>query len=502
MTLLVFFACISFSYAQKTSETSQKHLPNQWEFGLGTGVTMPSTSFSDKTFAEDGNYFELFGAYYFSQLGLGLTLGQYNNATKNNFTETTNAFNFATANQTEDWKTTYFGIGPEYEVTFGKFKARFQTRAGILSIKPISLESSFQSTGEDATQPIPVFALNSQNTTRLSYVATGIKLDYNINPELSFSLTANYLTGLSKGITITESIKGVIDINGNIQIDKDLLTSAAGPLEFETTTEEIIPRSLNYGIGLTWHIKKKSIKSIANVELDIRNQRAIVIDSFPLENKTIGVYNKKGKENDIKNNKLIIKDQLTVVDDNAPPKTDSLEQRKGKENDIKNKKELAAIKDVNELATILQDNIGTENKKGSENDIKNAAKEIKTDRDLDIKNKKNRVDINGNIRIDKDLRISADGSLEIETTTEEIIPRSLDKNRKASENDIKNVAKEIKTDRDLDIKNKGRLLEAEKNTKLKLMGKGDKKTTKGKRFKNSYGKLRMKKRSPLKKAKK
>ncbi|MCF6331759.1 MAG: hypothetical protein L3J11_00630, partial [Draconibacterium sp.] len=94
----------------------------------------------------------------------------------------------------KDWETTYYGIGPEYNVSFNKFSAKFIVRAGILSIKPVDLKISY---AENVDITIPVYSLNAEKTSKISYFSTAIKIGYNFTRNLSLFLTADYLSALS-----------------------------------------------------------------------------------------------------------------------------------------------------------------------------------------------------------------------------------------------------------------------------------------------------------------
>ena len=61
-TLLVFLVIAFAGYSQKTSI----------DLGLSSGISTPSSSFSDNSYAANGTFFELSGAYYFSKIGLGI----------------------------------------------------------------------------------------------------------------------------------------------------------------------------------------------------------------------------------------------------------------------------------------------------------------------------------------------------------------------------------------------------------------------------------------------
>ncbi len=227
--------------------------------GATAGISSPSSGFSDNSFASNGNFIELTGAYYFSKLGIGLSLGQFTNPTDSNFSDVTSTREFTTLDATEDWKIMYYGVGPEYEASFGNFNANFSTKIGFLSVKAIEINSSYN--GSDVQTPIPVYKLTTDKTSSLSYFSAGLKFGYNINSNLNVFATTNYLSGLSDGITISEgtNLNSVRDINKNGVIDAEDFIGADGTaLQFETTSTDIKPQTANYGIGITWNMNPRS----------------------------------------------------------------------------------------------------------------------------------------------------------------------------------------------------------------------------------------------------
>jgi len=242
ITFLVFFVYTISNYSQNADIT------------LYSGISTPSSSFSNNSFASNGNFIELSGAYYFSKIGLGLSLGQISNPTDSNLEDFTNTLGFTTVNTSENWKMTYYGIGPEYKATFNKFEAKFLIRTGLMSVKPIALGSS---SNENIDVSIPFFNLKTDKTSQLSYFSTAIKFGYNITENLSLFASADYLSALSDELTITE--KTVQDINKNGRIDKEDLVAADGtPLSYTTTSNNVKPQTTNFGVGLTYSFGKKT----------------------------------------------------------------------------------------------------------------------------------------------------------------------------------------------------------------------------------------------------
>jgi len=247
------------------SSYSQK---NSIDFNLSSGISSPSSSFSDESFASDGNFFDFSATYYFSKIGAGISIGSFSNLTEGNFTDRTNSLAFPTINTTEDWKTTYYGVGPEYKTNFNRFNATFLTRIGMMAVKPIRLSGGYAIDNADFSSNVIDFG--SSETSNLSYYSAGIKLGYEIIPNLSLFVKADYLSSLSKEITISERIKRISDINKNGVIDQEDFFDAAGePIDFHTTTVSVKPQLLHYGIGLNYafDLDKKQKTDIENAKI-------------------------------------------------------------------------------------------------------------------------------------------------------------------------------------------------------------------------------------------
>ncbi len=264
---LLFFALTSISYSQeKTTLHIDENLPENTKrvrrgitirdyetIRLSSGISTASSSFKDKAYAENGSYFELSGAYYFSKFGFGAAIGQYTNSTDANLERLTKSLSFSTENTTEDWKVTYYGFGPEYTTSFNKIQASLFLRTGILSIKPISLNSSYT---ENTDVAFPIYEASTNETSNISYVSTAIKLGYNFSNNFSVFATVDYMSALSNEFTITE--KTITDTNRNGIIDlEDFLKLDAASITFDETETTIKPQTTNFGVGLSYTFSTK-----------------------------------------------------------------------------------------------------------------------------------------------------------------------------------------------------------------------------------------------------
>jgi hypothetical protein len=218
------------------------------QVSLSSGISSATSSFSDNSYAGDGSFFELSGAYYFSKIGLGLSLGQTTNPTSTNLSDYTNSLGFPTLNTSEDWKITYYGFGPEFKTSFNKIEAKFILRTGIMNIKPVNFEISYN---ENADVSTPIYGLQTDKTSKVSYLSSGIKIGYNITTNLNVFATADYLSALSDELTITERTIADTNRNGIIDIE-DILKLDGAVTSYEITSKTIKPQTTNFGVGLSY----------------------------------------------------------------------------------------------------------------------------------------------------------------------------------------------------------------------------------------------------------
>ncbi len=240
--------------------TSRAGNPNQGKdtkksitASLSSGISTPSSNFSNDAYVKNGNYFELTGAYYFSKFGIGISVGQIASPTNENFSNSINSTDIPTTNSTQNWKQFYYGIGPEYKAQFGNFNATFSTKIGLQSVKSINLESNYTN-GET---PIAILKIKSDKTSSLSYFSTDLRFGYNLSSNFSLYATVNYMSALSNGITISKS--KITDSNQNGIIDAEDLKFATGSatIDYETSTQNIKPQSTNFGIGISYIFRSK-----------------------------------------------------------------------------------------------------------------------------------------------------------------------------------------------------------------------------------------------------
>jgi hypothetical protein len=250
------------SRSNKTSSTSRVSNTNNntlkgkdINIGIAYGLSVPSPNFKNSTYAGNGSYFELSGAYYFSKIGLGFSIGQISNPTDNNLSDFTKNLGFSVLNNSENIKSTYVGIGPEYKLKRNKFETILQIKAGMYAVKSFAIRSD---NIENPDVTIPFLNLNSGNTKTLSFVSTGVKFDYNINHNLSLFASAGYFTTLSGQLALTE--RKIEDINNNGVIDQEDFEMADGSIRYSTIEKNTSLSSLNLGFGISYHFSLSTKK--------------------------------------------------------------------------------------------------------------------------------------------------------------------------------------------------------------------------------------------------
>ena len=261
LSILVFFVLTTIGYSQKKIiETSQTRM-SLVEVIVAAGISSSSSTFSDNSYAGNGSFFELSPTYYFSKIGLGATIGSFSNPTEGNLFEFANNVDYPIQFNSEKWKSSYYGIGPNFRTRIGELEAVFYGRAGFLSVKPISLEGNFISENADVSTTIPVYSFSTQETSKIGFYNAGIRLGYKLNPNLGLYFTANYLSAFSDEINAQDGTKQFTDIDKDGLITEiDIIRQDGVQIEFEYAEKNIQPQVFNYGFGLSYSFGKRTIK--------------------------------------------------------------------------------------------------------------------------------------------------------------------------------------------------------------------------------------------------
>jgi len=257
LSILIFFVFTTIGYAQKKSNELNKSNPSLVELTLAAGISSATSTFSNNSYAANGSFFELSSTYYFSKIGMGISLGSFSNPTEGNLLEFANEASYPIELNSEKWRTSYYGIGPSYRTNFGDIKATIFGRAGIMSVKPISLEGNFVSEDADAAITIPVYNFSTNETSNLGFYNVGIRLGYKLNPNLGVYITANYMAAFSDAILAQDGTKQFIDINQDGVITAEDILKLGGEVQFQYTEKNIQPQVFNYGFGLSYSFGKR-----------------------------------------------------------------------------------------------------------------------------------------------------------------------------------------------------------------------------------------------------
>ncbi|WP_299527310.1 hypothetical protein [uncultured Lutibacter sp.] len=257
----IFFVSATVGYSQKKSNDLKTSDMSLIEVMVAAGMSTGMSTFSDNSYAGNGSYFELSSAYYFSKIGLGISLGSFSNPTESNLLDFANQAAYPIALNSEEWKTSYYGIGPNFRTTIGSIETTIFGRAGLMSIKPISLEGNFISENADVSTTVPVYNFSTEETSSVGFYNAGIRLGYKLNPNLGLHISANYISALSDGIIAQDGRKQFTDIDKDGVITEiDIIRQDGVQVEFQYTEKNIKPQVFNYGFGLSYSFGKRTIK--------------------------------------------------------------------------------------------------------------------------------------------------------------------------------------------------------------------------------------------------
>ena len=205
--LFIFFVCTCFIYSQN-NPNGVASTSNRYALSLSAGISSPSGTFSDNAYASSGSFFDVSAAYYFSKIGAGVSYGSISNPTEGGFLDASNLLldpSLSTEITTEDWKTSYIGVGPEFRMLLGSaFEATLQTRFGAMSIKPNAVNASVNFNNGDVSNTIPAIQFGSKEKTSVGYYSAGIKLGYKISDAFGLFFLVNHISSLSKEIEVVQ----------------------------------------------------------------------------------------------------------------------------------------------------------------------------------------------------------------------------------------------------------------------------------------------------------
>ena len=260
LTILVFFLITTISYSQKKPPEPEQNKHSLVEVLVSMGMSAGISTTQNNTSAGNGYFIDFSSAYYFSNLGVGVSLGNFSNPIKkekldNNITTYPIKFN------SENWNTYYLGIGPNYRTNIGKVKAFIFGRVGLMYLKPIAIEGDFIPEDiQSSINSLGVYNFIKKETSKIGFYNVGVRFGYKINPNFELYLSASYLSSFSDKIIAQEARKQFVDINNDgIITETDILSEEGMQVDFQYTEKKVHPQVLNYGLGLSYsfRIKKK-----------------------------------------------------------------------------------------------------------------------------------------------------------------------------------------------------------------------------------------------------
>lgn len=326
--LLLLFFLLSFikMEAQQLRGIEKSDIRRGFFVALSGGLTSPTgdyKTYADKRTNADGqvifgatekitgtSQFNLDAGYRFGAFGLGVSIGSFKHKL-DGLSFLSDLFNadFPILKNGGAIDGTYYGAGPDYTFSFGKFSTTTSARVGLMNFSTNTFTGSYN--GSDTAVPIEVIKTDiaSDGNTSLAYSSFGLKLSYDITKQLSLFTKTDYFIALGDGLKVKDNGIVLNDINKDQLITVADFDFAAEPSRFEKV-RTIKPKMINVGFGLTYNFNKK--KSEASSSLKDQQQKG---------NKKIeaGQITKILKRKDLKNE---IKDAEDVNSSSKMPPRD------------------------------------------------------------------------------------------------------------------------------------------------------------------------------------
>ena len=201
-----------------------------------------------------GKYqFNLDANYSLGNLGFGLSLGSFSHE----MSDLKYNIPMPTSFKGGDISGFYFGLGPDYNVKFGKIAANFMLRAGMMNVDYTNFSSFYN--GTDVAVPVEILTTieNVDSKNMMMYTSFGAQLSYALSKKFSVFTKIDYLTGLGDNLKVDDTYYLPFDVDGNNEItnfDVGHFTLIDYKRE-ETRT--IKPQMLNIGVGVRYTIQRK-----------------------------------------------------------------------------------------------------------------------------------------------------------------------------------------------------------------------------------------------------
>ncbi|MBW6535202.1 MAG: hypothetical protein K0B11_09345 [Mariniphaga sp.] len=205
-------------------------------------------------------HFNLDAGYQFGAFGMGLSLGSLKHEISEvNLQSDLVNLDFPLHTNGGELDGTYYGIGPEYTLAFGKFSTKASTRIGLVDFSTSTFTGSYN--GDDVDVPVELIhtELGSDKKTSLAYSSVGLQLSYAISRKISVFGKSDYAFALGDGLQVTDA--GVIprDIDRDKRITAFDVQYLEEGIPFENI-RTVKPRMVNVGFGLTYNFNAPKIK--------------------------------------------------------------------------------------------------------------------------------------------------------------------------------------------------------------------------------------------------
>lgn len=316
---LVFLLAITITDAQQKQLLETLGVKKGIFGSISTGYSNPvgdykSYSFSTTDaaglgilgFREDisgGIQFNIDVGYQFSALGLSLSFGSFEHEISTlNFESAAFDTNFPLLINGGKIRGTYFGTGPDYNFSTGKFAVTTSTKIGFIKFSIDPFSGSYN--GTDVSTPIELIKTESDSNSKssLTYSSIGLKLSYNLSKNLNLFTKTDYFITFGEGLKLLDNGYFPDDINQDKQITVEDLKSI-DRLQVIENERFIKPKALNFGVGLTYFFDKHKPKN--------NREEENVLNTNPKENSEIKnpkgsiVFNNTSKKDDKSERKLV-----------------------------------------------------------------------------------------------------------------------------------------------------------------------------------------------------
>jgi hypothetical protein len=206
--------------------------------------------------------FNLDISYQFSSLGAGISIGKFTHEMTNLDYE----LNFPTKLKGGEIDGLYYGIGPDYNLSLGKFKMTTMLRAGMMQIDLANFTGSYNGSDTDIPVEIIQTTLSHKSKSNLVYSSFGVRFSYPFSNKLNIFTKADFFTSIGDGLPVDDNYYLPFDTNNNHVIDLEDVVLFTQRDYQKNESRFIKPQMLNLGVGLTYTFgsKLKDKKPLTN----------------------------------------------------------------------------------------------------------------------------------------------------------------------------------------------------------------------------------------------